>query len=60
MQLREHTAVHGELVAAGAAGRRAHTRRAATLSWRDRLGGTEGNEILTSATAAVARLIVWG
>src|SRR5438876_9691418 len=58
MQLREHTAVHGELVAAGAAGRRAHTRRAATLSWRDRLGGTEGNEILTSATAAVLTILL--
>src|SRR5256714_3503117 len=58
MQLREHTALRGEPVAAGAAGRRAHTRRTVRLSWRDRLGGTEGNEILTSATAAVLTILL--
>jgi hypothetical protein len=58
MLLREHTAVHGEPVAAGAAGPRAHTRRAARLTRRDRLGGTEGNEILTSATAAVLTVLL--
>jgi hypothetical protein len=58
MQLREHTALRGQPVAAGAEGRRAHTRRAASLAWRDRLGGTEGNEILTSATAAVLTVLL--
>jgi hypothetical protein len=58
MQLREYTAVCGEPVAGGAVARRAHTRPAARLGWRDRLGGTEGNEILTSATAAVLTVLL--
>jgi hypothetical protein len=58
MQVRKHTLVGGEPVAAGVAGRRAHPGRAASRSWRDRLGGTEGNEILTSATAAVLTVLL--
>jgi hypothetical protein len=58
MQLREHTALDGEPVAAGAAVRRNDARRAARLSWRGRLGGTDGNEILTSATAAVLTILL--
>src|SRR5258706_11399021 len=58
MQLREHTAVHGDPAPAGAPARRAHARRAARRSWRDRLGGTEGNEILTGATAAVLTILL--
>jgi hypothetical protein len=61
MQLREHTALDGEPAVAGVAARRARhadTRHAGKLSWRDRLGGTEGNEILTSATAAVLTILL--
>jgi hypothetical protein len=58
MQLREHTALDGEPAVAGVARPRAGTRRAGKLSWRDRLGGTEGNEILTSATAAVLTILL--
>jgi len=61
MQLREHTALDREPAVAGVArrrARRADTRRAGKLSWRDRLGGTGGNEILTSATAAVLTILL--
>ncbi len=61
MQLREHTALDREPAVAGVPSRRADTadtRRAGKLSWRDRLGGTEGNEILTSATAVVLTILL--
>jgi hypothetical protein len=58
MQLRGHTALDGEPAVAGVAAPRAETRRAGKLGWRDRLGGTEGNEILTSATAAVLTILL--
>src|SRR4051794_34861962 len=58
MQLREHTGLRGEPVVAGVGERRAHTRHAARLSRRHRFGGTEGNEILTSATAAILTILL--
>jgi hypothetical protein len=42
-----------EPATAGGAQRRRETRRTARLKVRDRFGGVEGNEILTSATAVV-------
>ena len=58
MQLREYTALAGEPAVAVVTAPRAETRRARRLSWRTRLGGTEGNEILTSATAAVLTVLL--
>jgi hypothetical protein len=45
--------VPDEAVTSGQARRSPETRRPARLERRDRFGGTEGNEILTSATAVV-------
>jgi len=47
-----------EAVAAGAAAARPDVRRTATLSRLGRLGGTEGNELLTSAAAAVLTVLL--
>jgi hypothetical protein len=58
MQLREHSALPAEQVGASAGGSGARTRRATALRWRERLGGTEGNEILTSATAVVLTVLL--
>jgi hypothetical protein len=58
MQLRRQTAAHHEPVSAGAAVDGIRARAAVRPRWRDRLGGTEGNEILTSATAAVLTLLL--
>jgi hypothetical protein len=58
MRSREHAALPREAVAGGDSAARAETRPAAVLSRRDRLGGTEGNEILTSATAAVLTVLL--
>jgi hypothetical protein len=59
MQLREHTALPAEPAGVGAAQRGAHTRHGRVFGWRERLGGTSGNEILTSATAAVLTVLLF-
>jgi hypothetical protein len=58
MQLREHSALPTEPGPAGAAGRSVRARRAGRLRWREPLGGTEGNEILTSTIAAVLTVLL--
>jgi hypothetical protein len=58
MRSREHAAPPREAVAGGDSAVRTETRPAAVLSRRDRLGGTEGNEILTSATAALLTVLL--
>lgn len=45
-------------VPAGATAREVHARSPATLSRRGHLGGPEGNEILTSATAAILTVLL--
>ena len=60
MRLGEQTALPREAGAAGASAARTETRAGAVLSRRDRLGGAEGNEILTSATAAVLTVLLVG
>src|SRR5437763_5059589 len=52
------TSLPDEAVATGSAASRPDTQRAARLSRRARLGGTEGNEILTSATAIVLAVLL--
>jgi hypothetical protein len=47
-----------EAVSTGAAAQRPDSRRVARDSRRQRLGGTEGNEVLTSATAAVLTVLL--
>ena len=56
MRLREHTALPTKR--AGESASRNETRSAVVRRHRDRLGGTEGNEILTSATAAVLTVLL--
>lgn len=47
-----------EAVATGSGARRRRTRRASRQSWLDHFGGTEGNEILTSATGAILTILL--
>ena len=60
MRLGEQTALPREAGAAGGSAARTETRAGAVLSRRDRLGGAEGNAILTSATAAVLTVLLVG
>jgi hypothetical protein len=52
IEMRSHVSLPDEAVTSRRAQRR-ETRHAAPLEQRERFGGTEGNEILTSATAVV-------
>src|SRR3954451_14503882 len=58
MRLREGTVGGHEAVTAPPAAPHASTRRPARRIWRDRLGGTDGNEALTGATAAVLTVLL--
>ena len=53
IEMRSHVSLQDEAVTSGRAQRRQETRHSAPLERRERFGGTEGNEILTSATAVV-------
>jgi hypothetical protein len=53
IEMRSHVSLQDGAVTAGRTQRRQETRHAAPLEQRERFGGTEGNEILTSATAVV-------
>src|SRR4051794_38319580 len=53
IEMRSHVSLPNEAVTSRRARRRHETRRSAPLERRERFGGTEGNEILTSATAVV-------
>lgn len=55
---RHGTILRDESVAAGAGAGAPDTRRATRLSRASRFGGTEGNEILTSASAVVLTLLL--
>ena len=56
--LREQTAPPGEVAAAGRGARRLAARPGTTSRWRDRLGGSEGNEVLTAAAAALLTVLL--
>ena len=58
MRLRLPSSLPDEAVAAGSAASRPDARATARLSRRNQLGGTEGNEILTSATAVVLTVLL--
>ncbi len=53
IEMRSQVSLQDEAVTAGRTQRRQETRRPAPLERREPFGGTEGNEILTSATAVV-------
>ena len=53
IEMRSHVSLPDDAVTRGRAKRGLKTRRPARSERRDRFGGTEGNEILTSATAVV-------
>ena len=58
MRLRLPSSLPDEAAAAGSAASRPDARATARLSRRNQLGGTEGNEILTSATAVVLTVLL--
>src|SRR6266536_6655620 len=53
IEMRSHVSLRDEAVTPAPARTPPHTRHSRTLERRDRFGGTEGNEILTSAAAVV-------
>jgi hypothetical protein len=53
IEMRSHVSLPNEAVTSRRARRRHETHRTGPLERRERFGGTEGNEILTSATAVV-------
>jgi hypothetical protein len=53
MRLRRQITFPDEAIPAGPTAPPGHRQGTVRVGWRERLGGTEGNEILTSATAAL-------